>query len=133
METRGSYSKMKDGIGEYWLANGDRRWRVVYRVGSRLRGKGGFKTKGAAQHWQRHTLVSLDKGEHMDTAKGKATFGPYALRWLENAAHLRPTTAASYEFQYRIHIAPTFAEVSFREMDTEAVRSWHAKLQRTQR
>lgn len=125
------FNKVVDGIGEYRLANGDRRWRVVYKVGRHLRGKAGFKTKAAAQHWQRHTLVSLDKGEHVDTAKAKATFGPYALRWLENAAHLRPSTAASYEFQYRVHIAPTFANVAFKDLDPEAVRTWHARLLRT--
>jgi len=127
------FNKVNDGIGEYRLSNGERRWRVVYKVGRSVRGKGGFRTKGEAQHWQRHTLVSIDKGEHMDTTKARATFGPYALRWLENAAHLRPSTAASYEYQYRVHIAPAFAGVAFKHMDSEAVRSWHARLLRTKR
>ena len=127
------FGKVVDGIGGYRLANGDRRWRVVYKVGRSLRGKGGFKTKAAAQHWQRHTLVSLDKGEHMDTTKAKATFGPYAEQWLENAAHLRSSTAASYEYQYRIHLAPTFAGLAFKDIDTATVRSWHARLLRTKR
>lgn len=128
------FNTTKDGIGTYTLLNGDTRYRVVYRVGRKVRSKGGFTTKGAAQAWQRHTLVALDKGEHIDTKKARATFGDYADRWLERIAEdpaVRANTWTSYDGQYRMHIKPTFGETEFRDLDTEAVRTWHAKLKAT--
>jgi integrase len=74
----------------------------------------------------------LDKGEHVDSAKAKESFGVYAERWLTRL-NVRPSTAALYEMHYRIHLKPTFAAMEFRHMDTEAVRTWHAKLLRTNR
>src|SRR5687768_4260227 len=87
------FSKTKDGIGSYKLANGDTRYRVVYRVGEKIRTKGGLATKGAAQAWQRHTLVALDKGEWIDPSVGRRTFKDWAEEWLQTPGK-RPTTAA---------------------------------------
>lgn len=130
------FNKTKDGIGSYKLANGATRYRVVYRVGRKVRSKGGFSTKSAARTWQRHTLVALDKGEHIDTKKARATFGDYADRWLNRIAgdpSIRANTWHSYEMNYRMHIEPTFGETEFRDLDTEAVRTWHMKLKVTKK
>ncbi len=128
-----TFGKVTDGIGSYTISDGSTRWRVVYKVGRSLRSKGGFKTKGAALHWQRHTLVARDTGNLVDTKNARQTFGPHAEAWLESKAKLRQSTAATYEYLYRVHIAPTFAEVQFRDLDTAKVRAWNAKLLRTRR
>ena len=114
-----SFGKVVDGIGVYTIGDGSKRYRVVYKVGRNLRSKGGFKTKGAAQHWQRHTLVNIDNDTHVDVRKGKTTFGTYATERLDRMS-VRPSTGALYRYQHRIHIEPTFGDMEFRRMDTEA-------------
>lgn len=130
------FNDTKDGIGSYTLANGQTRYRVVYRVGRKVQSKAGFRTKGEAKAWQRHTLVALDKGEHIENRKTRALFGDYADRWLQRAKNdpgIRLNTWNAYEYQYRVHIKPTFGEVEFRHLDTEAVRTWHTKMKGTAR
>lgn len=125
------FSKTTNGIGTYTLKNGDRRWRVVYRVNGTTKSKGGFTTKAAAQHWQRHTLVSLDKGEHVDVSRGRTTFGYYVTGWLERLDSdptIRGNTYAMYEYLLRVHILPTFEHTQFRSLTTPAVRAWHAEM-----
>lgn len=128
------FDETKDGIGSYTLADGTKRYRVVFRVGRKVQSKAGFRTKGAAKAWLRHTLVNVDKGEHIVASKARALFGDYAERWLETAKDnpaIRQNTWDAYEYQYRVHIKPTFGEMEFRHMDTEAVRTWHTKLKAT--
>jgi integrase len=125
------FNDTKDGIGSYTLANGQTRYRVVYRVGRKVQSKAGFRTKSEAKAWQRHTLVALDKGEHIENRKTRARFGEYADRWLQRAKDdpsIRITTWNAYESQYRVHVKPTFGDVEFRHLDTEAVRTWHTKM-----
>lgn len=125
------FSTTTNGIGTYTLKNGDKRWRVVYKVNGSTRSKGGFTTKAAAQHWQRHTLVSLDKGEHVDVSRGRTTFGHYVDGWLERLdsdPSIRGNTYAMYEYLLRVHVLPTFGGTQFRNLTTPAVRAWHAEM-----
>jgi integrase len=131
-----TFNETKHGIGSYTLANGDLRYRVVYRVGRKVMTKAGFRSKGEAKAWQRHTLVALDKGEHIETSKARALFGDYAERWLERASDdpgIRLNTWNAYEYQYRVHVRPTFGEMEFRHLDTEAVRTWHTRMKATKK
>jgi integrase len=128
-----TFGKVTDGIGSYTISDGSTRWRVVYKMGRSVKSKGGFKTKGAAQHWQRHTLVARDTGNLVDAKHARQTVGAYAEDWLSTKANLRPSTAAAYDYLYRIHVEPTFGTVQFRDLDAAKVRTWHAKLLRTKK
>jgi integrase len=127
-----SYGKVVDGIGWYTIGDGSKRWRVVYSVGRAVRTKGGFQTKAAAQHWQRHTLVDRDNGTLMDDKKARTTFDTFAAKWLDTK-EVRAKTEDLYRYEYRVHIKPTFGEMQFRHIDAEAVRQWHTKLKGTNR
>lgn len=90
-----TFGKVNNGIGEYTFGDGSKRWRVVYKVGPKVHSKGGFKTKGAALHWQRHTLVDVEKGDWVSADRKRVTFGTFAAEGVADA-DLRPSTRAPY-------------------------------------
>jgi integrase len=57
------------------------------------------------------------------------TFGAYAERWLERR-ELKPRTRAHYRALLDRQILPTFEDVPVTAITSEAVRDWHADLDR---
>jgi integrase len=121
------FEKLTDGIGRYTLIDGTVRWRVVYKVDGKTRSKGGFATKGAALHWQRHTLVSVDRGEFVPPERKRLAFGAFADEWLESA-RLRPSTRTVYAYMLRRDLA-TWRDVPLGKITPAKVRAWRRELE----
>lgn len=123
------FGKTKNGIGSYELTNGDKRYRVVYRVRGKVRSKAGFKTKGAAKQWQADNTSAVNHGGWIDPVRGRKTFGTYAMAWIETRK-LRANTVALYSGLLRSYIYPTFENLALNAIGTEDVRYWLASLRK---
>src|SRR5436190_926919 len=66
-----TYGDLRNGIGTYTLANGSKRYRVVYRVNGQVRSKGGFRDKAGARHWQTQNAADVDTGTWIDPCNVK--------------------------------------------------------------
>lgn len=122
-----TFGKVTDGIGSYTISDGSTRWRVVYKVGRSVRGKAGFKTKGAALHWQRHTLVDVEKGDWVAPERKRVTFGTFADEWLESAK-LRPSTRTLYGYILG-HDLAGWRDVPLGQITSASVRKWRRELE----
>ena len=122
-----TFDKTAGGIGRYTLSDGSTRWRVVFKFDGKTRSKCGFRTKGEAQHWQRHTLVSIDKGEHITPEKRRLTFGTFAEDWL-GTANLRPSTRTVYGYMLRGDLA-SWHDVPLSKVTPASVRKWRYALE----
>ena len=61
----------------------------------------------------------------------QATFGNYALEWLDLRIDLAERTQELYGWLLSRHIIPTFGSVPLSTIDTPAVRRWHVGIART--
>lgn len=85
----------------------DGRWRARYRDPAGKEHARHFERKVDAERFL--TSVEADKlrGDWIDPAHGRVTFGEYARTWLDGRVH-RETTAARVDVDLRVHILPTF-------------------------
>jgi integrase len=60
-----------------------------------------------------------------------ATFGSYALEWLDQRIDLAERTHELYAWLLSRHVNPTFGPVPLRSIGTLAVRRWHVGIART--
>ena len=95
-----------------------------------------FQTRGDAERWlgAEQALIASDAWSS-PTARTAArsrvqTFGQYAERWLAGR-DLKPRTRDHYRSLLDRQILPTFADVPLKSLTSEAVRDWHADLDRT--
>lgn len=61
----------------------------------------------------------------------EATFGSYALEWLDQRIDLAERTQELYAWLLSRHVIPTFGPTPLRSIDTPAVRRWHVGIART--
>jgi integrase len=125
------FSDTADGIGSYMLKNGERRYRVVMKVGGITRSRGGFRSKGEARAWRDKTRSEVHRGEYVELAKARTLFGTFAEDWLATA-DLRPTTRANYRHLLDHQLA-AWADVPLCNITSTAVRQWVGKLRSTPR
>ncbi len=72
--------------------------------------------------------ADLVRGDWVDPDAGKVKYGEYADWWIEQRP-VRPRTKQIYEGQL-LHITPSFANVSLRDIRPIDVRGWHGRLAR---
>lgn len=120
------------------------RWRASYLAptdGAELSAKTGsgsaltFTSRGDASAWLSKVEASISAGTWTDPRAPKAapaeTFKAYADRWLterrlpRTGELLAIRTREGYAEKLRLHINPTFGQMTLREVTTEAVRTWH--------
>jgi integrase len=94
-----------------------------------------FQTRGDAERWLGGEQALIASGAWSSpatrTAKAKAqTFGAYADRWM-TSRDLKPRTRDHYRSLLDRQILPTFRDIPLRSITSEAVRDWHADLDRT--
>ncbi|MFT3854167.1 MAG: tyrosine-type recombinase/integrase [Ilumatobacteraceae bacterium] len=125
------FDAMKDGIGSYTVKNGERRWRVLYRLNGRQLSKGGFRTRGEAKAWRDMTRNEVNQGGFVNPTKGRKPFSEYARDWLAAPPKpLRPSTRAVYESMLKKHLK-VWADVPLANITESAVRRWVADLRQT--
>lgn len=101
---RGSVSdRRKRGRG--WEA----RWYTIDGDGKRKQHSHSCKTKVEAERYLGRMLGEADRGESLDPALGKASFGAVANSWLQSLdPALKPKTRSGYESIVREHLMPAF-------------------------
>ena len=67
----------------------------------------------------------INRGDWLDSSAGAVPFAKCAADWLDQR-QLSPKTAQLYELLLRLHLAPTFGEMSIGDIRQEHVRAWRA-------
>lgn len=125
----------KRGFGQITrLPSGRYRARYTGPDGLLHNGSSTFETTGDAEAWlvDERRLISTGMWASPKTRSSSRalTFGQYAERWLTRR-DLKPRTLAHYRTLLDRQILPTFADVPLRAITSEAVRDWHADLDRS--
>ncbi len=105
-----------------------RGWRVRYRAPDNRERSKSFRRKVDAERFAVAMESAKLRGEWVDPALGRRTFGSYADEWLSTAAHLKLKTRAGYESLLRRHLLPEFGDAPLVRITTPHVRSFIAGL-----
>jgi integrase len=89
-----------------------------------------FGTKREAQVWLTLKEGEIKRGDWLDPSAGSVSFAKYAADWL-GQGQFSPKTAQLYELLLRLHLVPTFGEMTIADIRQEDVRTWRAAQLRT--
>jgi integrase len=89
-----------------------------------------FATKKAAEVWLTMQESEIKRGDWLDPSAGAVPFAKYAADWLDQR-QLSPKTAQLYELLLRLHLSPTFGDMSIGDIRQEHVRAWRASELKT--
>jgi integrase len=106
-------------------------WRARYRGPDGRQRQRSFRRKIDAERWLAEQQARLTRGEWVDPAASRVTFGVVAAEWLDAAAHLKPKTRASYSSLLRTRVLPTWERVPVGKVTHDGVASWTAGMART--
>jgi integrase len=73
--------------------------------------------------------ADVRRGEWVDPALGRVTFGEWATEYLGTIVHLRAVTQGDYERALRIHVVPAFGDRPIAAIDHVEVRRFVAERQ----
>src|SRR5215207_4785015 len=116
------------GIGKRTTAAGDLRYEV------RLRGPDGrersrtFRTRKAAETYERELLAQRDRGGWVDPRAGRITLAEWVSEWSTTLVNLRPSSRRIYLDNLRLHALPELGAVQLNKLDKAMLRSWQARL-----
>ena len=99
------------------------RWRARYRDPRGRQHARHFAKKTDAERWLDSVRGDLVRGDYIDPARSRQTFGDYAREWRAAQVH-RPTTAAQLETNLRRHILPTFEDRPLGAIRRSEVQAW---------
>jgi len=103
-------------------------WRArYYGPDGRQRGKS-FKHRSDAQRWLTEQRSFVAQGDWTDPARGRITFGEYAMAWLTSRTDLKPKTRHQYQSLLSQHILPTWRTVPLAKITFEGLSEWVALL-----
>lgn len=105
------------------------RWKVRYWTpdGQHQKAKT-FDLKSEAQKFARRVETAKDRGEWIDPALGKTTFGQWCERFMDTTVHLKPKTRSGYEGLLRTLLVPAFGHLPLVKIQPLHVRQWVAQL-----
>ena len=116
------------GIERRTTAAGDVRYEV------RLRGPDGrersrtFRTRKAAETYERELLAQRDRGGWVDPRAGRITLAEWVSEWSTTLVNLRPSSRRIYLDNLRLHVLPELGAVQLNKLDKAMLRSWQARL-----
>jgi integrase len=120
----------RQAIDERQTSDGPR-FDVRFRVNGAQRKKT-FRSRDDANKYLDQLRADAHRGLVIDPRGGERLFGPFAETWLDErlvkGEPLTPATRNGYEKLLRRTIYPTFEKTRLRQIDSEAVRKWYAKL-----
>lgn len=100
----------------------------------RLRGPDGltrnrtFRTKAAAERYEREQLNDRDRGSWVDPARGRITLAEWVPEWTATVIDLRPSTHRIYAENLRLHILPVIGHHPLNRLSPLILRQWLAQL-----
>lgn len=111
-------------ISSYDTKDG-KRYRAHYRDPERRnREKAGFTRKRDAEEFLASVLVTTLRGEYVDPTQGKVTVGELGKAWIANQSHLKPSSFASIEVAWRVHVEPAWGSRRIAEIQHSDVQAW---------
>lgn len=110
---------------ESYTTQSGKRWRVRYRKPDRRQtDKRGFKTKRDAQLFAATVETRKAEGAYIDPSAGRVTIGQLGTPWLSRQTHLKPSTYASVETAWRIHVHPKWGSWAIGAITRSEVSAW---------
>lgn len=101
----------------------DGKWRARYRDPDGKEHSKHFARKIDAERYTVKVAADVLRGQYLDPAAGKVTFGDYAEKWRHGQIH-RGTTAARVEVALRRHVLPSFGAMPLASVTRSQVQSW---------
>jgi integrase len=103
-------------------------WRARYHGPDGRERNKTFRRKADAERWlvQQRSLIA--QADWTDPARGRITFGEYALAWLDSRTDLKPKTRHQYTSLLTLHILPTWRTVPLAKVTYEGLTQWVAQL-----
>jgi integrase len=103
-------------------------WRARYHGPDGRERNKSFRRKSDAERWlaQQRSLIAQD--DWIDPARGRITFGEYALAWLDSRTDLKPKTRHQYNSLLTLHVLPTWRTVPLTKITFEGLSQWVAQL-----
>lgn len=107
-----------------------RRWRVRWRGPDGAEHAKSFALKGDADRYCRDVATRLDRGDHVDPARGKVTIREWGDLWLSTLQPpvVKPSTYESYKSLLTSVVYPTFGEWPLASIRQSDVTAWVAGL-----
>ena len=105
---------------------------VRYEV--RLRGPDGrersrtFRTRKAAETYERELLAQRDRGGWVDPKAGRISLADWVTEWSTTLVNLRPSSRRIYLDNLRLHVLPELGAVQLSKLDKAMLRAWLARL-----
>jgi integrase len=103
-------------------------WRARYHGPDGRERNKTFRRKSDAERWLAQERSFIAQGEWTDPARGRITFGEYALAWLDTRTDLKPKTRHQYGSLLTLHILPTWRTVPLAKVTFEGLSRWIARL-----
>jgi integrase len=107
---------------------GERRYRVRYRDPSARSREKWFGRKVDAERFARTVEVDKDRGEYIDTRRGRITLEEWSQKWLATKADKKPKTLEGYQSLLDNHVLPALGERSLRSITSEDIGMWLGRL-----
>ncbi|RPK39910.1 site-specific integrase [Streptomyces sp. ADI93-02] len=85
-----------------------------------------FETRRDAEAFLVQVQADQMRGDWLDPTAGEVLFADYTTRWIAERG-LAPTTAELYRRLFRLHLEPTFGEMSVNMISPAQVRAWRAE------
>ena len=105
------------------------RWEGRYRDRFGAQHARTFDNKTLARRWVANMEADVRRGEWVDPALGRVTFGEWATEYLGTIVHLRAVTQGDYERALRIHVVPALGDRPIAAIDHVEVRRFVAEKQ----
>ncbi len=116
------------GIGRRTTATGDVRYEVRLRGPDGLERSRTFRTRKAAETYERELLAQRDRGGWVDPRAGRITLADWVTEWSGTLVNLRPSSRRIYLDNLRLHVLPEFGSVQLNKLDKAMLRAWMARL-----
>jgi integrase len=87
-----------------------------------------FRTRKAAETYERELLVQRDRGGWVDPRAGRVTLADWVSEWSATLAHLRTSSRRIYLDNLRLHVLPTLGNIPLNKIDKTMLRAWLAEL-----
>ena len=87
-----------------------------------------FRTRKAAETYERELLAQRDRGGWVDPRAGRITLAQWVTEWTAMLASLRPSSRRIYLDNLRLHVLPELGSVQLNKLDKAMLRTWLAQL-----
>jgi integrase len=114
-------------IDKRTTSTGENRYDVRYRDPAGKPRKRTFRRLEDARGLVRTVEADMARGEWIDPARGRETFGDYAAAWLKSA-DVKPSTRSGYASVLNKHLLPRWRDTPMAAISTVDVESWLAEL-----